>query len=88
VQIIQREPLRTELLVASEQVDRFYKEYGLGLLVFFCKRKQKFCSILLRLRAILRPRCYAQWEWETPTVGWSSCSPSQTIPQCCEGEQI
>ncbi|CAK5030779.1 unnamed protein product [Meloidogyne enterolobii] len=30
VQIIQREPLRTELLVASEQVDRFYKEYGLA----------------------------------------------------------
>ncbi|CAK5084311.1 unnamed protein product [Meloidogyne enterolobii] len=30
VQIIQREPLRTELLVATEQVDRFYKEYGLA----------------------------------------------------------
>ncbi|KAF7640431.1 PDZ domain-containing protein [Meloidogyne graminicola] len=30
VQLIQREPLRTELLVASEQVDRFYKEYGLS----------------------------------------------------------
>lgn len=39
MQIIQREPLRTELLVASEQVDRFYKEYGLGLL--FLKKETK-----------------------------------------------